>query len=157
MRSLYSLLAIDASHPRSFSWPLVTSWAIGPPLLASVRLILAFYAFLVIFADYGLSPSDIGHSFSYFTDLTYWGISFYALIAGIHTILYAVRGRCWLETWPRSLRALHSFFYTTVVTLPFIVTLAYWVLLYQDPYYPQASKQWRDVRSRPLEEASSTY
>lgn len=142
MRSFYSLMGVD---PTRFSLPFTTSWAFGPLLLAIARLLLSLYVFLVIFITYGTQPQGIGRSFSFFTELTYWGLAFYTLFAGTHTLIYALRGRAWLDSWPRPLQALHTLFYTTVITFPFLVTIVYWALLYNGSWFSSPLNQWRDV------------
>ena len=61
-------------------------------------------------------------TFSYFTYLTYWGICFYYTFAAVHTGSYWLRGRPFLDQWPRALQEMHSVLYTTIVTYPFLVT-----------------------------------
>lgn len=142
MRSFYNLLRVNNDH---YAKPFTTSWALSPLPLAIIRLVISLYAFLVIFINYGLDSGAIGRSFSFFTELTYWGISFYTLVAGIHTLIYALRGRCWLDSWPRPLQALHGLFYATIITFPFLVTIVYWVLLAPASYFTSSEDQWRDV------------
>lgn len=88
----------------------------------------------------------IGQDFSYFTSLTFWGILFYMLVAGVHTLVYSTKGRSWLDGWPRWLQALHSFYYTTVVTFPILVTIVYWAVLYDGPWFPVIFDGWSNVR-----------
>lgn len=45
--------------------------------------------------------------------------------------MYARTNSAPLDRWPRILQALHSLFYTTVVTFPILVTAVYWGLLYR--------------------------
>lgn len=54
--------------------------------------------------------------------LTYWGIAFYFLFAALHTLSLVTMSMPFLNRWPRPLQALHGFFYTTIVTYPFLVT-----------------------------------
>ena len=68
----------------------------------------------------------VRQSFSYFTDITYWGLAFYFLFAAIHTFSYARTGSALLNSWPKALQVLHSIFYTTIVTFPFLVTSKPW-------------------------------
>lgn len=143
MRPFYALMGVSGDH---FSRPFTTSWAFGPLILSFVRLLFSLYAFVVIFTTYGTQPNGIGRSFSFFTELTYWGLAFYTLVAGCHTLIYALRGRCWLDSWPRFLQALHTLFYTTVITFPFLVTIVYWALLYDGSWFSNSLDQWRDVR-----------
>jgi hypothetical protein len=50
-----------------------------------------------------------------------------------------------LEKWPRWLRALHSLFYTTIVTFPFLVTIVYWKILYNGSWFPITFDAWSNV------------
>lgn len=93
---------------------------------------------------------DVKRSFSYFTILTYWGIAFYFLVAAIHTLTYAIRGRPLLDSFPRPLQALHSLFYTTIVTFPFLVTIVYWVLLYENPWFTSEFLAWSNISQHGL-------
>lgn len=89
-------------------------------------------------------------SFSYFTVITFWGLGFYFLVSAIHTFTYATRGRPLLDSFPRPLQALHSLFYTTVVTLPFLVTIVYWGVLYKAPWFPLKFDAWHNVSQHGL-------
>lgn len=122
----------------------VSSWCISPIALASIRALIAVYIFASIFAKLGTeSPFEAGLDFSYFTSLTFWGLAFYFAVASAHGFSYAsarkrsdreVRSQDgfggtmseehlpWLARWPKWLQSLHSFFYTTIVVFPFIVT-----------------------------------
>ena len=91
-----------------------------------------------------------GDSFAYFTVLTYWGLAFYFLVAAIHTGVYAATGRPLLDRLPRPLQALHSLFYSTIVTFPFIVTIVFWAILYEDPWFPRPFDAWRNVSQHAL-------
>lgn len=93
---------------------------------------------------------DVRQSFSYFTILTFWGLGFYFLVAAIHTLTYAIRGRPLLDRFPRPLQALHSLFYTTVITFPFLVTIVYWVVLYENPWFTSEFKAWSNVSQHGL-------
>ena len=128
----------------------LTSWVLPPTFLAILRGIISIYAFTTIFFIFGwqgthglnhLSAGDL----SYFTSLTFWGIAFYFLFSAIHTFIYAHRGYAPLDHWPRPLQALHSLFYTTVVTFPFLVTIVYWVVLYDGPWFPLDFDAWSNV------------
>jgi hypothetical protein len=104
-----------------------TSWIISPSVLFFQRLVFSLYGFLVIFFRYGWSAShndggSIGRSFSFFTELTWWGLTFYNLFAAIHTGSYWTRGRPFLDSWPRFLQEAHSVFYSTIVVYPILVT-----------------------------------
>ncbi|KAK6367428.1 uncharacterized protein PV06_06708 [Exophiala oligosperma] len=137
-------------------YPFTTSWLLPPLALALLRLLFFAYCLATQLTNWiydGIHSASylIGQEFSYFTVLTYWGILFYSLVAGTHTLVYALRGRSWLESWPRStLQALHSFFYTTIVTLPFLVTIVYWAVLYDGPWFPVTFDGWSNISRHAL-------
>lgn len=148
MPSFYALLDVpstgfDAEH-RFF-----TSWSLPPLVLAVWRLLFALFGWADLFAVFGYDgihdPGAIGPQFSFFTDLTWWGITCYMTIASIHTFVYAARGHTWLERWWWPLQALHSLFYTTIVTFPFLVTIVYWAILYSGPWFPTAMEAFTNV------------
>ncbi|GAB0136855.1 hypothetical protein EsDP_00005143 [Epichloe bromicola] len=111
-----------------------TSWLLPPCILFAFPLHI--HNPLLHHRLHVRNPPPLGgcetvrRSFSYFTVLTYWGLGFYFLVSSVHTLSYSLRGRPLLDTFPRPLQALHSLFYTTAVTLPFLVTIVYWGLLY---------------------------
>lgn len=128
-----------------------TSWLLPPLVLSLLRLLIFTYCAATVLTSWiydGVHARAflIGQDFSYFTSLTFWGILFYMLVAGVHTLVYARRGRSWLDTWPRWLQALHSFYYTTVVTFPILVTIVYWAVLYDGPWFPVIFDGWSNVR-----------
>lgn len=149
MANFYHLMGVreDDFH---LSHRFVTSWLLPPLLLAVLRGTVAFYAFTAIFfklgwqGTHGLADAN-DSDLSYFTNLTFWGIAFYFLFSAVHTYLYARRGYAPLDRWPRLLQALHSLFYTTVVTFPLLVTIVFWVLLYDGPWYPVEFDAWSNV------------
>ena len=109
---------------------LCTSWLLPPLVLFALRALISLYAFVVTFTALGYLavypapgvPHEAEHTFSYFTDLGYWGIAFYFAFAAAHTASYAFRGRAWLQSWPGVLKWLHSTLYATITVFPFIVT-----------------------------------
>lgn len=104
-----------------------TSWILPPGTLFACRALLSLYAFVTIFFIFGWNGThdrtrESERSFSYFTNLTYWGLAFYYLFAAIHTISYWKKGTPFLAQWPRFLQIAHGMFYSTVVVFPWIVT-----------------------------------
>lgn len=103
-----------------------TSWALSPLLYGCVRLLFSVYIFQYLLyrivhsavTDGGLSAKQ---SFSYFTNITYWGLGFYFAFAGFHTVAYALRGRAPLQKWPKALQFLHSLLYSSIITFSFLV------------------------------------
>ncbi|CAG8065510.1 unnamed protein product [Penicillium salamii] len=127
-----------------------TSWLLPPAILAGLRGLIALYIFTSIFFIWGWygthdDTAAIGQTFSFFTWLTYWGIGFYMLFAAIHTGYYARTGRSLLYRWPRALRILHSLLYSSVTVYPFLVTIVFWVFIYESPWYSKTLTGWQNV------------
>ena len=139
-----TLLGISPTHLSRYT----TSWLLPPLSLACLRLVLSLYAFVTTFTVLATdTPLSARQSFSYFTVLTYWGLAFYFLFSGLHTLSYARSGVSWLQRWPRPFQALHALFYSTVVTFPFLVTIVFWVVLYKGPWFPKTVDAWSNARS----------
>ncbi|KAJ5245689.1 hypothetical protein N7489_005785 [Penicillium chrysogenum] len=136
--SLTSLFGVDPITDDEHHFE--TSWILPPAILACLRGLISLYIFVTIFIFWGWygthdDRASIGHSFSYFTWLSYWGIGFYMLFAAIHAACYARTGHSFLlDRWPRAFRVLHSLLYVTVTTYPFLVTIVYWALLFAPPW-----------------------
>lgn len=138
--------ALDSLHPYE------TSWLLSPVLLALIRSIIAIYIFfcIVYVFVYEATHDDsvaIGQSFSYFTVLNFWGMGFYFAVSAVHTWLYAATGRSViLDRLPRVFRGLHALYYTCVTTLPFLVLVIYWGVLYSGPWFSLWFDAWENVR-----------
>ncbi|KAG6112061.1 hypothetical protein E4U13_004471 [Claviceps humidiphila] len=166
----------DPTHRFETSW-LFSPWVLGG-IRALISLYSFTTLFFII--GYTCANSSFGgcetvrRSFSYFTVLTYWGLAFYFLASAIHTLSYArhhhaqsrrqregrgeqqigenspVRAMCLLDSFPRGLQALHSLFYTTIVTLPLLVTIVYWGVLYKNPWFAREFDAWHNVSQHAL-------
>lgn len=150
MTSSYSFLRV--SRPFDPADRYTTSWLLSPAILALLRLSLSLWAFTTIFVIFGWNDShgdaqSSRRSFSYFTNLTFWGLAFYFLFSGLHGFSYARSGTSWLRSWPSPIQAAHAIFYTTVVTFPFLVTVVYWGILYSGPWFPVVFQAWSNVCS----------
>ncbi|KAJ1327533.1 FAR-17a/AIG1-like protein [Microdochium nivale] len=142
-----------------------TSWILPPYLLATVRLLIGLYSLITLLFNIGYQCTHpelggcqaSGNSFSYFTVLTYWGLSFYFLFAAVHTFTYARSNSALLDRWPRLLQALHSLYYSSITTFPILVTVVYWVLLYGTLYngrgFPNTYTLWSNVSQHALNSA----
>lgn len=150
MTSFYHLMGVREDDFR-LSHRFATSWILPPNFLGFLRLLVAVYVFttiIFILGWQGTRPAlaDFNdREFSYFTNLTFWGIGFYFLVSAFHTLVYARRGTTPLDHWPRPLQALHSLFYTTIITFPFLVTIVYWIILYNGPWFPNRFNAWSNV------------
>lgn len=148
MSRFYNLLGVDDPFDPTSRY--TTSWLLPPFFLAVLLILFSIYAFITIFTIFGWDDShqlalNARQSFSYFTNLTYWGLAFYFLFSALHTFSYARTGHAWLQGWPRPLQAAHAIFYATIVTFPILVTLVFWVVLYRNPWYPIAEEGWSNV------------
>ncbi|QUC16900.1 uncharacterized protein UV8b_01141 [Ustilaginoidea virens] len=154
-----------SSRPWDPSRRFETSWLLPPWALFACRALISLYVFTTLFFVLGYlcaHPSAgacaaARRSFSYFTVLTYWGLGFYFLFAAVHTLTYARRGRPLLDAFPRPLQALHSLLYTTVVTLPWLVTVVYWGVLHKGPWFAADFEAWRNVSQHALNAAFALF
>lgn len=140
-----------ASQPFDPTHRYTTSWILPPIVLASLRIILAIYAFTTTFFILAWNgthaPQDLNRRyFSYFTSLTYWGIAFYFLFSSLHTFRYTLTGTSWLQRWPVMLQVAHAVFHTSIVTFPVLVTVVFWALLYSGVWFPTEFTAWSNVR-----------
>ncbi|KAI9802234.1 MAG: hypothetical protein M1825_002955 [Sarcosagium campestre] len=148
MSRFYQLVGVYAPFDPSHRFE--TSWVLPPIALFILRALISFYAFMTIFFSLGWEGthgdgSAAGRSFSYFTDLCYWGLAFYFLIAAVHTFSYARNGSPPLNRWPRPLQALHSLFYSSLVTFPFLVTIVFWVVIYDGEWFDDKFGAWSNI------------
>lgn len=135
MPSFYYLMGVredDFGIARRY----LTSWLIPPIGLALVRAFVSLYCFATLFfilVWQGTHGSEVENrrELCDFTNLSFWGIAIYNLVAAVHTLVYARAGKASLEHWPRPLRALHSLFYSTIVTFPHLVTIVFWIFIYR--------------------------
>ncbi|KAK5663759.1 hypothetical protein OQA88_4190 [Cercophora sp. LCS_1] len=141
-----------------------TSWVLSPWVLFWIRALFAVYAlFTSIFtlgwscthAPTGCDAADA--KFSYFTVLTYWGLAFYFLVAAVHTFTYARTGVALLDRFPRPLQALHSAYYSTIVVYPFIVTIVFWGILFDGPWFSVVFDGWSNVSQHALNSAFALF
>lgn len=153
-RSFVSLIGADPDLDDSHSFE--TSWLLPPTALAILRGTISLYIFVTIFVIWGWygthkDVAEIEQSFSYFTWLTYWGLGFYFLVSCVHTSLYAATGRSVLfDKLPRVLRGLHSIYYTTVTTYPFLVTIVFWSILFSGTWFTKVFDAWQNISQHGL-------
>lgn len=169
-----------AREPAAFdpTFRFATSWILPPVALLALRALLALYAFVTLFTIFGWNGShgmsvESRHSFSYFTNLTYWGLAFYYTFAALHTCSYWLTGTPFLNRWPRALQVAHSMFYTTVVVYPWIVTgrlvatslqspsslhtAVYWALLAPSGGFLSTFQTWSNASQHALNAAYALF
>ncbi|KAF8867595.1 hypothetical protein CPB85DRAFT_1246121 [Mucidula mucida] len=110
----------------------ITSPFVSPLVLAIVRLLFAFYSLFTLI--YTLAYQGSNGFFSYFTHLTYIGMTSYFWAAGVQGIVweYTKRqgaGRYLLRSWPRPFQLAHEWLWSTIMSYPIVVTVVYWTLL----------------------------
>lgn len=151
MQSMNVLMGADPAHDKLHHFE--TSWLFSPLVFGVLRLIIFLYCLLVLIIVFALE-SSMGRgflnrqSFSYFTSLAFSGVQWYFLVSGVHSLLYAFKGRSVLfDKWPRWLRSLHSLYYTTVVCYPFVVSAIYWAVLFgRSPRILLRFEVWENVK-----------
>ncbi|KAI9759617.1 MAG: hypothetical protein M4579_002185 [Chaenotheca gracillima] len=153
MRSFYSLLGVDTPFDPTYRF--ATSWLLPPWALFGLRIFMSLYAFTTIIAiltytGVTVSAEAAGERFPYFTSITYWGLAFYTLFAAIHTFGYAKTGTPYLNRWPRPLQALQSVFYSTIVTLPILVTVVFWAILFSPGIFNNKYATWSNISQHAL-------
>ncbi|KAJ7472933.1 hypothetical protein B0H11DRAFT_2037790 [Mycena galericulata] len=137
----------------------VSSPVLSPVLLAAIRTLLALYALSTICTvlAFDVAMGD-GKSFlSYFTELSYIGLTAYYCAAAVQTLFYARYGTYPLQRWPRPLQALHVLLQSTVVSFPFIVTVVFWALLSSAKTFSTTYDAWSNISLHALNSAFALF
>ncbi|KAJ7719295.1 hypothetical protein B0H16DRAFT_1607044 [Mycena metata] len=137
----------------------VSSPVVSPAVLAGIRLVLALYALCTITTVLGFDIAEgDGKSFlSYFTELSYIGLTSYYWAAAVQTLFYARYGRYLLRRWPRPLQALHVLLQSTITTFPFIVTVVYWALLSSPATFATRLTSWQNISIHAMNSAFALF
>lgn len=154
MKSIAALFGVD--RPFDPTGQYVTSWLLKPMHLAILRLVLGTYALITMSVALGLEAYPLSaQSFSYFTDLTYWGLAFYMLSSGYHTLRFAMSGATQypLQRWGRVAQGMHACYYAANTVFPPIVTITFWAILYKAPFFPAREQQWSNISMHGLNSA----
>ncbi|CAK5270863.1 unnamed protein product [Mycena citricolor] len=127
----------------------VTSPLFPLPVFAALRSLIALYALCTICTTLGLDVAEgSGPSFlSFFTDLSYIGLTAYYIAAAVQTVGYARYGSRGyvLQRWPRALQAAHVLLQGTITTFPFIVTAVFWSLLSSPSTFATKRTAWGNI------------
>ncbi|KAK9416245.1 putative FAR-17a/AIG1-like protein [Seiridium unicorne] len=149
MFNIWFLSGVTA--PFDSSNRLITSAFMPPLVLGLIRLTFAVYGVAGIFIKLIIAKDEsAGASFSYFSNITYWGITFYLLFSSFHGLAYALRGVYPLAQWPKFLQALHLLLYSTIVNYPFIVTIVFWSLQYGPEKLASPYLAWSNISRHAL-------
>lgn len=128
MSRFFALFHVD--RPFDVTNRFQTSYILPPVVLAAIRLVVFLYIFTTLIYKL-VATDDDGRAdhLCYFTNLTYWGLCSYFLVAAFHGFQYHRTGTAPLQHWPPILQLLHGVLYTTIINYPVLVTIVYWVLL----------------------------
>ncbi|EOD47320.1 putative alpha beta hydrolase fold-1 protein [Neofusicoccum parvum UCRNP2] len=128
-----------------------TSSLLSPLSLGLARALIATYGVTTIIVSLALrhqssaaQPSP-AQSFSYFSTITWWGITSYHAFAALHTLAYARTGRAPLERWWAGLQVAHSVLWSTIAVFPLLVTVIFWGVQYKPGRLDSRLGAWSDV------------
>jgi len=140
----FSYEAFGVSSPFDPTFHYVSSPILPPIVLGALRLLFAVYTLVTDILTLADNPNSY---LSYFTDLTYIGLTAYFWAAGVQTIAFVLRRRKSypLQTWPRFLQLLHVILYSTVTVFPIIVTVVYWTLIANSTTFATRFKSWSAI------------
>jgi uncharacterized membrane protein YraQ (UPF0718 family) len=129
-----------ANYPSSSSpafdpdFNLVTSYAFKPRTLAYIRLFFALLITGILIFCIAFQAAILKNAqkfFSFFTNLSYFGLCGYFWASGLHTLVYSRskhqrgKGQYPLQKWPKVLQHLHLLLYATVVTFRKLTTILF--------------------------------
>ena len=143
----------------------VASPFISPVALGIIRILFALYMTCCIIIDPILlkkgrrTRRDATKFPGYFTNITFISLAWYYQlnltittsyfwVSGIYSLIYGLTGISPLRKLPRFLQLLHSIFYSTVTTFPFLVTAVFWSLISSPPHKKAFSTvllQWTNI------------
>ncbi|KAJ7456163.1 hypothetical protein FB451DRAFT_947072, partial [Mycena latifolia] len=135
-----------------------TSATLPPAVLGGIRALFAVYGVATIVVSLAVRATPTAaQSFSYFSTITWWGITFYHLFAAFHTLVYAHAGRAPLDRWPRALQLLHSLLFSTVVTFPLMVTIVFWGIQFTPDKFDTRANAWSNISHHALNSAFAVF
>ncbi|KAI7905437.1 uncharacterized protein BX663DRAFT_282223 [Cokeromyces recurvatus] len=123
----------------------VTSFWVSSKLFFFIRLILAFYAAIVLWTDIGITHK--GSFFAYFTSLTFIGLHAYQVTTIVHHFryLYTKRDISFFNDQPKILNYLYVVLYSTIVTFNIVTPVVYWSLLAKGNSQEATLNTWINV------------
>ncbi|KAK7059941.1 hypothetical protein R3P38DRAFT_2838631 [Favolaschia claudopus] len=156
---LLSWPALGVEHTFDPHHKFVSSPVFSPYILAAIRCLLALYGLCTICTVLAFDVKfGFGDSYlSYFTNLSYIGLTAYYWASGVQTFAYARYGRYPLRRWPRVLQGLHVLLQSTVTTFPFIVTVVFWVLLSSSTTLDTKLHAWQNISVHAMNSAFALF
>ncbi|KAF7338895.1 hypothetical protein MSAN_02212700 [Mycena sanguinolenta] len=137
----------------------VSSPFLSPYVLAGIRTLLALYSLCTVCTVLAFDVSmGLGKSFlSYFTLLSYIGLTSYYWAAAVQTFFYARYGRYPLRRWPRLLQGLHVLLQSTITVFPFIVTIIFWAILSSSQTFATTLDAWENISIHAMNSAFALF
>lgn len=142
----------------------VTSPFLPPLALGVIRLVFAIYMTICIITEPILlkrgrrTRRDAVKFPSYFTNITFISLAWYIRtpldnisyfwVSGVYSLIYHFTGTSPLRRYHKFLQLLHTLFYSTISTFPFIVTAVFWSLISVPPHKKAFSTvflQWTNI------------
>jgi len=147
---MLSLLGV--TEPFDSNHRLVSSPWYSPRVLAFQRLLLLAYSGATLITSLVYESVVIRQGniwFSFFTHLTFTGLTAYLLVSTYHDFNYKPSASSSyaypLQRWPRVLQAMHILLISTVTTFPILVSIAYWALLASSATFATPYTTWSAV------------
>ncbi|KAJ7093418.1 hypothetical protein B0H15DRAFT_947542 [Mycena belliarum] len=144
-----------ASNKFDPSYAFVTSPFLPTSAFATLRIIFALYLLSALCVDFAFNVRDgNGESFlSYFTHLSYIGLTAYYIAAAVQTLAYARWGSYPLRSWGKGMQAAHVLLQSMAITFPFLVTVVFWALLASANTFATPSSAWSNISFHALNSA----
>ncbi|KAF8655504.1 hypothetical protein AX16_003033 [Volvariella volvacea WC 439] len=128
----------------------VTSPFLSSKALAAIRTLLASYTLVTALVSLiwdGVNRDRARGHYSYFTNLSWIGLTAYFCASSFHTVVYVKNGSTTypLQKWPRFLQYLHGLLFSTIVTFPILVMIVYWALLADSESFATPYTAWANI------------
>ncbi|KAK3819544.1 MAG: hypothetical protein J3Q66DRAFT_159532 [Benniella sp.] len=153
--SIVRLLRLDHFEPDR----IVTSNIVRPKTLAILRGILCTYSLIVVVSLWATASSATTY-LSFFTNLTYLGLTFYLMCTTLWSIGYlrqpSHERAQWLKNRSPWWGRIHWLLYSTVVTFHFIVPVVFWTLL-SNGGIRSALGNWQNISVHALDGAFAIF
>jgi len=146
------LSSLGVTSPFDSNHRLVSSPWFSPRVLAFQRLLLVAYSGTtlitsLVYESVVLRQGNIW--FSFFTHLTFTGLTAYLLVSTYHGFNYKPTASSAyafpLQRWPKVLQAMHILLISTITTFPILVTIAFWALLASPATFATPYATWSAV------------
>jgi len=158
----FSYQSFGVSTPFDRDFRNVTSPVFSSTTLGALRLLFAVYGVIVVVITvvfYFILFHDPDSYLSYFTNLTWIGLTAYHWASGIQTIAFVRRGHKSypLQSWPRFFQLLHVLLRSTIIVYPILVTIVFWSLLASPSTFNTTYSTWSNLSQHALNSAFALF